>query len=121
MTETRTPTDVADLEGRWTTLRLKLEANADVLARQGTLVAKDARGRRVWVVRYVVQEGGRRAHKAIYIGGDDVPELIERTRSLLEECRRIGRWADEVERYARMAARAGGIARHMATGRGRLG
>ncbi|MEO6808904.1 MAG: hypothetical protein ABI353_07310 [Isosphaeraceae bacterium] len=121
MTKTRTPTDVADMEARWATIRLKLESNAEVLARQGTLVAKDARGRRVWVVRYVVMEGGRRVQKSIYIGGDDVPELIERARSLLEEYRRTGRWADEVERYARLAARAGGIARHMATGRGRTG
>ncbi len=117
MTETRTPTDVADMEARWATIRLKLEADADVLARQGTLVAKEARDRRVWVVRFVVMEGARRVHKSVYIG--DRPELVERTRSLLEEYRRIGRWADEVERYARMAARAGGIARHMAAGRGR--
>jgi len=80
---------------------------------------KDARGRRVWVVRYVVRVGGRRVHRSIYIGGDDVPELIERARSLLEEYHRTGRWEYEVEHYARMAARAGGIARHRATGRGR--
>ncbi len=119
MTESRTPTDLTDLQARWDSILRKLEANANVLARQGTLVAKDARGRRVWVVRYVVQYFWMRANKEIYIGGDDVPELIERTRSLLEECRRIGRWADEVERYARLAARAGGIARRTAAGRGR--
>ena len=50
MTETRTPTDVADPEARWATIRPKLEADADVLAGQGTLVAKDSRGRRVWAV-----------------------------------------------------------------------
>ena len=121
MTEPRTLTDFADLEARWATIKLKLEANAEVLARRGTLVAKDARGRRVWAVRYVDEEGGKRAHRSIYVAGDELPELIERTRSLLEEYRRTGRWADEVERYARMAARAGGIARHMAATRGRLG
>ena len=89
-----------------------------MLARRGTLVAKGARGRRVWAVRFVVMEGGRRVHRSVYVGGD-VPELIERTRSRLEEYRRTGRWADEVERHARLAARAGGIARHMAAGRGR--
>ena len=119
MTETRTPTDVADLETRWVTIKLKLEPNADVLARQGTLVVKEARGRRVWAVRFVAEEGGRRPHKSIYIGGD-VPELIARTGSLLEEYRRMGRWADEVEGYARLAARSGSIARRMAAGRGRL-
>ncbi len=119
MTETRTPTNAADLETRWDSILRKLEAHADVLANQGSLVAKDARGRRVWAVRFVAEEGGRRVHKSVYIGGDDMPELIEQARSLLEEYRGTGRWADEVERYARMAARAGGIARHLAAGRGR--
>jgi len=120
MTESRTPTDVAVLETRWATIEPKLEANAEVLARRGTMVAKVSRGRRVWAVRYVVMEGGRRVHKSVYIGGDDVPELIERTGALLEEYRRMGLWADEVEGYARLAARAGSIARRMAAGRGRL-
>lgn len=119
MAESRIPTNVADPEARWATLRLKLEANADVLARRGTLVAKVSRGRRVWVVRFVVEEGGRRVHRSVYVGGDDVPELIERARSLLEEYRRTGRWAEEVEGYARLAARAGGIVRRLAAGRGR--
>src|SRR4051794_32078968 len=83
MTEPRTPTGVADLEARWAAVELKLEAHADVLAGQGTLVAKHARGRRVWVVRYVVRVDGRRAHRSVYVGGDDVTELIERVRSLL--------------------------------------
>ena len=69
----------------------------------------------------VVMEGGRRVHKSIYIGGDEVPELIERARLRLEEYRRAARWADEVEGYARLAARAGGIARRLASGRGRPG
>lgn len=120
MTETRTPADVADLETRWATIKLKLEPNAEVLARQGTLVAKFARGRRDWAVRFVVMVGARRVHRSVYVGGDDVPELIERAGALLEGYRRMGRWADEVEGYAGLAARAGGIARRMAAGRGRL-
>ena len=119
MTETRAPTDVADMEARWDSILRKLEANAEELARQGTLVAKCSRGRRVRAVRYVVQEGGRRVHKAIYVGGDDVPELIERTRLQLEEYRRAARWADEVEAYAKLAAKAGNIARLLAAERGR--
>ena len=92
-----------------------------MLARQGTLVAKSTHGRRVWVVRYVGEEGGKRVHRSIYIGGDEVPELIERTRLQLEEYRRAARWADEVEGYARIAARAGDVARRLASGRGRPG
>ncbi len=119
MTESRTPTDLTDLQARWDSILRKLEANADALARQGTLVAKSARGRRVWAVRYVGEEGGKRVHRSIYIGGDEVPGLIERTRLQLEEYRRAARWAEEVEGFARVAARAGGIARLLAAGRGR--
>ncbi len=120
MTEALAEAHDGDLEARWDAILCKLETNADALARQGSLLAKSARGRRVWAVRFVAMEGGRRVQKAIYIGGDEVPELIERTASLLEEYRRMGRWADEVEGYARLAARSGSIARRMAAGRGRL-
>ena len=120
MTESRTSADVADIEARWAAIQARLEANAEVLAKRGTLVAKEARGRRVWVVRFLIQEGARRVHRSIYVGGDDVPELIARTSSLLEEYRRMRRWADEVEGYARLAARAGGVTRRMAARRRRL-
>ena len=119
MTETRTPTDVVDMEARWEAIQLKLQANVEVLASRGTLVAKMASGRRLWVVRYFVQEEGRRVHKSIYVGGDDVPELLDRVGHLLEEYRLQGRWAEEVEGYARIAARAGNIVRRLASGRGR--
>jgi len=119
MTEVPAEAHDGDLEARWDAILCKLEANANVLARQGTLVAKDARGRRVWAVRFVADEGGRRAHRSIYIGGDEVPELIERTRLQLQEYRRAARWAEEVEGFARVAARAGGIARLLASSRGR--
>ena len=119
MTELRTPTDVSDLEARWDSILHKLEANAHVLATRGTLVTKDARSRRVWAVRFITGEGVRRAHRSIYIGGDEVPGLIARTRLQLEAYRRAARWADEVEGYARIAARAGMIAHLLAAGRGR--
>ncbi len=106
-----------DLEARWDAIRGKLEANANMLATQGSLVAKDARGRRVWAVRFTEVVAGRRVQRSIYVGNDDVPELIERVRHLLEQYRRQARWADEVEGYARTAARAGKIARLLAAGR----
>ncbi len=121
MTESRTPTDLTDLQARWDSILRKLEANADALARQGTLVAKSARGRRVWAVRYVGEEGGKRVHRSIYVAGDELPELIQRTRRWLEDCRTSARWADEVEAYARLAARTGGIARLLASSRVRPG
>ena len=110
-----------ELERRWEALRAKLEAHADDLATRGALVSRVASGRKVWRVRLVVRAGGRRVHRAIYVGGDEVPELLERTRSLLEGYRLPRRWAEEVQGYARLAARAGGLVRRLAAGRGRPG
>jgi hypothetical protein len=115
---TRSRTRSADLEARWTVIRRKLEAHAEVLASRGSLVAKQARGRRVWAVRFVVARGGRPVHRSIFIGGDEMPELLERTRSLLEEYRLPRQWAEDVQGYARLAARAGGLVRRLAAEQG---
>ena len=90
-----------------------------MLADRGTLVAKTARVRRAWAVRFVADECGRRVHRSVYVGGE--PELVERAGRLLEEYRNPGRWADEVGGYARLAAVAGGVARRLTSGRGRSG
>jgi hypothetical protein len=110
-----------DLEARWTVVRQKLEAHAEVLASRGSLVAKQARGRRVWAVRFVVAEGGQPIHRSIFVGGDEMPELLERTRSLLEGYRLPRRWAEEVQGYVRMAARARSLVRRLAAGQWRPG
>ena len=103
----------ADLERRWAAIRSKLEAHAGDLATQGVLVARVASGRRVWKVRLVVRVGGRRVHRAIYVGGDDQPELLERARQLLELYRAQGRWGEEVAAFARFAASVSGLARRL--------
>ncbi|WZO96106.1 hypothetical protein EP7_003088 [Isosphaeraceae bacterium EP7] len=117
MNEARVTAGCDDLEARWATILRKLEANAGVLARQGTLVAKDSRGRRVWAVRFVAEADGRRVHRAIYVAGDDRPELVDRTAQLLCEYRLQGRWAGQVEVYARLAAGSVGLARRLASNR----
>ena len=111
MTRATSCSHSADLERRWAALRVKLEAHADDLATQGVLVSRVAAGRRVWKVRFVVREGGRRVHRAIYVGGDDQPELLERARRLLEVYRAQGRWGQEVAAFARFAAAFIGLAR----------
>src|SRR4051794_39269148 len=78
MTRTISGSRSAALERRWAAIRRKLEAGAEHLATQGVLVPGIAAGRRVWKVRFVVREGGRPVHRAVYIGGDDQPELLER-------------------------------------------
>jgi hypothetical protein len=121
MTRTTSCSHSAELERRWAALRVKLEAHAEVLASRGSLVAKQARGRRVWAVRFVAAQDGRPIHRSIFVGGDEVPELLERTRFLLEGYRLPRRWAEEVQGYARLAARAGSLLRRLAAGQGRPG
>ena len=111
MTRTTSCSDSAELERRWAALRVRLEAHADDLATQGVMVSRVAAGRRVWKVRLVVRVGGRRVHRAIYVGGDDQPELLERARRLLEVYRAQGRWGEEVAAFARFAAAFIGLAR----------
>ena len=123
MTRTTARSHRADLERRWAAIQPKLEALAGDLATQGVLVSRVASGRRVWKVRLVVRVGGRRVHRAIYVGGDDQPELLERTRRLLELYRAQGRWGEEVAAFARFAASVSSLARRLpAAGRssGRL-
>ena len=111
MTRATSCSHSAELERRWAALRVKLEAHADELATQGVMVSRVAAGRRVWKVRFVVREGGRRVHRAIYVGGDDQPELLERARRLLELYRAQGRRGEEVAAFARFAAAFIGLAR----------
>ena len=101
----------ADLEHRWAALRLRLEVHAGDLATQGVLVPRVASGRLVWRVRLVVRVGGRRVHRAIYVG--DQPELLERACRLLELYRAQGRWGEEVAAFARFAASVSSLARRL--------
>ena len=111
MTTTTSCSRSAELERRWAVIRAKLEAHADDLATQGVLVSRVASGRKVWRVRLVVREGGRRVHKAVYLG--DRPELLERARRLLELYRAQGRRGEEVAAFARFAASVSGLARRL--------
>jgi hypothetical protein len=62
-------------------------------------------------VRFVIRDAGRRVHRAVYIGGDDQPELLESARRLLELYRAQGRWGKEVAAFARFAAAFSGLTR----------
>src|SRR4051794_28725724 len=99
---------------RWVAIESKLAANAERLADQGGLVAmKPGSGRRVWVVRVTDDVDGKKVHRSVYIGGDDQPELLARTRRWLDHCRVRGRVADDVDGYARLAAAACNAARRL--------
>jgi hypothetical protein len=99
---------------RWHALERKLAANAERLADRGGLVAMtSASGRRVWVVRFVELVDGAKVHRSLYIGGDDQPELLARTRRWLDQCRVSGHVAADVADYARLAAAACGVIRRL--------
>ena len=99
---------------RWHAIERKLAANAERLADRGGLVAMtSASGRRVWVVRFVEVVDGAKIHRSLYIGGDDQPELVARTRLWLDQCRVSGRVAADVAGHARLAAAACGVIRRL--------
>jgi hypothetical protein len=88
------------VESRWLVIQSKLARHAAPLTQQGVLVAKQtAAQRKVWVVRFLDQQGGRAVHRSIYIG--DHPELVRRARQQLEQYRAWGQGAHEVAAYAR--------------------
>jgi hypothetical protein len=99
---------------RWRAVERKLAANAELLADHGGLVAmKSASGRRVWVLRFVAMVDGAKIHRSLYIGGDDQPELLARTRRWLDHCRVSGRVAAAVAGHARLTAAACGVLRRL--------
>lgn len=59
------------MKTRWSIVQRKLEAAAESLGRQGSIVSRIASGRRVWSVRFVERDkSGRRVQRAVYVGGD---------------------------------------------------
>ena len=116
MTTTTSRSHRADLEHRWAAIKSKLEAHADDLATQGVLVSRVASGRKVWKVRLVVRVGCRRVHRAIYVGGDDQPELSRaRCPAAPADCiePRAGAGGGGVAAFARFAGSVSGLARRL--------
>lgn len=109
-----------ELERRWLTIKAKMESHAQDLLTSGTIVSKLARGRRVWVLRFVTRRGGVRTLKTIYIG-DPPPALLRRVRRFVEEHRAFGQLPGQIDRCARLVARASAVANRLAveTRRGR--
>ena len=107
----RTWDDAESWERRWRVIEAKLEAHADMLVRQGAIVAKQANGRKVWVIRFKAQVEGKSVQRMIYLGGDDQPELIRRAQAKLNEYRELKRLPAELASFVRMARRLSAIAR----------
>lgn len=96
------PADPARRERRWETIEAKLHAAEYWLSHQGSLVCKRIDGHTCWVVRFVVREGERSTHRSIYLTTHD-PEILRRTRTLLDHYRRQG---DEIRRFMRLISGA---------------
>lgn len=88
------------MEARWQKILGKLKSNEEHLWKQGTISSHLTQGRRIWSVRFVVNNSGRRVHRAIYIGGDD-PELLSRIRRFLDQVRQPESWPKEIESFVR--------------------
>lgn len=103
-------------EDRWSIIRRKMEGKAATLRRQGSIVSRMARSRRVWALRFRECDGGKQKQRAIYIGGDDQPELLRRARKLLKNYQEQTHWPKEIAHYAKVAAAIDAVTRRF-TGR----
>ena len=85
-------------------------AHRALFQRQGSVVQGRARGRPTWSLRFV--EHGpkdRSVQRAIYLGSD--PQLVQRVRELLAECRAAAACLREATELARLVALSRGLVR----------
>jgi len=64
-----------------------LQEDAEILARQGSLVLKCRRQRGYWYLRYFVTESGKRRQKSVYIGRAEDSARLQLVRERLEQLR----------------------------------
>src|SRR5262245_55788964 len=67
--------DAARQEARWRKVVATVESDGPCLLGQGSVTAKKARGRVVWVLRYRVRLEARTIHRSIYLGADEGGQL----------------------------------------------
>ena len=114
MGERRVHPDARELERRWATVRGRMEAASEVLARRGSIASRlTGGGLRVYSVRYAEPGSGRQ--RAIYLGADR--ELVLRARALIQTYRERERQTREVEEAARFAAASGAFLRRLLASR----
>jgi hypothetical protein len=96
-----------------------MERNAYYLARRGSIVAKWASGGRRWVLRFSAPDSqGRVIHRSVYLGSDDVPEVLHRARELLRHYREQADGLEEIRLFARLVAKAAAALRRPSRRRG---
>ena len=94
-----------DSATHWKTIEAKILSCAQHLRKQGTICKKMVHGKAVWRLRFVERnQDGRSIHRSIRIGSD--PELADRARRLLSQCRMRGQWLRELRAAARLTGTA---------------
>ena len=107
--------DAARREAHWRKVVARVEADGPCLLGQGSVTAKRAQSRTVWVLRYRLRLEARIIHRSIYLGTDESGQLRQRVRELLEGYRRQGRWLRQLPALVRLAARLSALGRRSAT------
>jgi len=108
------PSDDARQEARWRKIVAQVEADGRYLMGQGAVVAKRARGRIVWALRFRAWDEGRAIHGSLYLGADAQGKLRQRAHELLECYRQQGRWLRQLPALARLAAKLSAVGRRQA-------
>lgn len=67
--------------------------------------------RRVWMLRFTEVVHDRPVQRAVYIGGDDQPEILDRARRLLDDIRAPQRFVQELSAYLAFTRRIVGALR----------
>src|SRR6185369_17999781 len=90
---------VSRTERRWTKVEAHLTTHFEILLRRGFITAKTVASRRVWVLRFRARKDGRKCHRSIYLGGD---EIRGKAQAWLRQLRRIREWQQEIDVCTRM-------------------
>lgn len=111
MGDDRATSDARDLERRWASIRGRMEAASDILARRGSIASRlTPAGTRVCSLRY--PEPGRGRQRAVYLGPEG-SELVRRARALLGRYREEDRRAREIEEVARFMGASSALLRRV--------
>ena len=99
----RNRADRGDLEAIWSHLSAKIDQNAAILERRGTIKTRIAGGKERFVIRFhELLDDGRRIERSIYLGSN--PEIVRRAKVLLEIIKLVGRYEKEAKLFANLAA-----------------
>src|SRR5262249_41481568 len=98
-------------ERRWLEIKGKIEQQAHLLAKQGSITRRQVAGRPNWTLRFVDRSTGCHVQRAIYLGAD--AEILRRVRHLLASYRAHVTCGQEASAYAKLIRLSGSILRQL--------